>query len=825
MLINKKILSYIIPLLIFSQYTHADTFNINALNLSGHDNIDLSHFENNDLTEGLYIADIELNGKKIIRGNKITFVSRDDLVVPCITSSIIDSLLLTEEALNGILLFEDSECALLTNLDPNITIEFHDDEQVLAISIPQKYLESTPTNWVSPTLRNNGIAGLILDYNVMNSHYRAKNQNSKNNLSLYGNVGANISAWRFRANYQYRKDLANNTTTGNDGRFEWEQVYAFRDLAEISAKLFLGEVMLKTDLFDSVRFKGISIFTDESMMPPNLRGYAPQITGVATSNATVTLSQNGRILQQLKVPAGPFVIKDLNQSVNGTIDVTVTEDNGNETTFQVTTTSIPFLTRKGEFRYKLNSGQLAPNKGSNVTDKFISLEGSVGILNNTSLFGGVFSTQGRDYQAINIGIGQNLIQFGALSFDITQSQLNLTDTQSQKGKSYRINYAKDVPSINGQITLTGYRFADRHFNSLSNFITQKESRDNTVDNFKDKHVVSLSYSQQLPSIDASVSITGSQRTYWNGGHNNYVSIALNKYFTEGWLKGSSMSLSLNQSKSNHGKTDNQVYLAFNKRFSDNNNAMVSYFGSHSSQNKKLANNLSYSDKFNSKTHYNIGTSAKDGLTDTNVNAYLSHDSEVGQVQVSGTVGNDITSGSALINGSMTLTSHGLSMHPQVYRDQSRLLVDIPSVKGVSIDNGNAVTNRYGIATLNNVPSYYRIEYAIDINALPKHVNIEDNIIETTLTDGSIGYIALDADIGQSLISRIKLQDGQYPPFGASVYNITRKKPAGIIAETGIVYLVGLNHDDELSVNWGQQSCMFPANALLNEKQNHTAICQ
>lgn len=241
--------------------------------------------------------------------------------------------------------------------------------------------------------------------------------------------------------------------------------------------------------------------------------------------------------------------------------------------------------------------------------------------------------------------------------------------------------------------------------------------------------------------------------------------------------------------------------------------------------KILATNLNCSNKFDNKTRYSIGTSAKDGLSDNSINAYLSHDSEVGQMQVSGTVGNDASSGSALINDSMTLTSHGLSMHPQVYRDQSRLVVGIPDVKGISIDNGNAATNRFGIATLNNVPNYYRIEYAFDINALPKHVNIEDNIIETTLTDGAIGYIELDADIGKSLISRIKLKDGQYPPFGASVHNITRKKSAGIIAETGIVYLVGLNPDDRLSVNWGEQSCMFPANALLNEEQNHTAICQ
>ncbi|WP_410482043.1 fimbria/pilus outer membrane usher protein [Providencia sp. PROV099] len=30
------------------------------------------------------------------------------------------------------------------------------------------------------------------------------------------------------------------------------------------------------------------------------------MTGVAASNATVTLSQNGRIISQVKVPAGPL---------------------------------------------------------------------------------------------------------------------------------------------------------------------------------------------------------------------------------------------------------------------------------------------------------------------------------------------------------------------------------------------------------------------------------------------------------------------------------------------------------------------------------------
>ncbi|XPE56257.1 fimbria/pilus outer membrane usher protein [Shigella flexneri] len=44
-------------------------------------------------------------------------------------------------------------------------------------------------------------------------------------------------------------------------------------------------------------------------------GYAPQISGIARTNAAVDrgISQSGRVIYQKKVPPGPFIIDDLNQ--------------------------------------------------------------------------------------------------------------------------------------------------------------------------------------------------------------------------------------------------------------------------------------------------------------------------------------------------------------------------------------------------------------------------------------------------------------------------------------------------------------------------------
>ncbi|EJD6049232.1 fimbria/pilus outer membrane usher protein [Providencia rettgeri] len=822
MYFKKKNICYIISLLVCGGYSNAETFNINALNLSVDDNIDLSYFEKNNFSEGLYETDIVLNGKRILRGEKIKFISHDGIIEPCITASVIKRFPLTEDAKEILLSSEEDHCINISALDKNVTVDFNDSDQVLTISIPQKYLVAVYSSWISPELRDYGIAGLILDYTVSDNNFYRKDSGNRNNLSAFGNVGANLAEWRLRANYQYENKLV-DSSNDKKSRFEWEQIYAFRDMASLSAKLFVGEIYIKSDLFDSVRFKGISVFTDESMMPPNLRGYAPQITGVAASNATVTLSQNGRIITQIKVPAGPFVIKDLSQSVMGTIDVTVIEDNGKETRFQYTTTNIPFLTRKGQVRYTMNLGQLLPENNENIDKNFITVESSIGVLNNTSVFGGLVATSNNQYRAINLGVGQNLGFLGALSVDVTQSYADVGTRET--GKSYRINYAKNLPSIDGQLTLTGYRFADRTFNSLSNFVEKNFSDNSQGELDKDKHVFSLSYAQQLHFMNASANITASRKTYWNGKQNNYFSIGLNKFFDEGIMKGGSVSLSLNQSRNSRDKTDNQIYLSVSRPLqTESQNASISYFASYSDQDKRYTNNVNYSNYVNKDTNYNLTASTQDGLSQGSVNAFISHSGDTGQLQISGALSDSMNSASIMVSGSITATQHGISAHRLTYRDQSRLVVDVPKAKGVIIENSHAITNDLGLATISNVPTYYNMEYKVDVNNLPDTVNVEDNVLETALTDGAIGYIKMDADIGKSLISRIKLANGQYPPLGAVVTNTSNNKVSGIIAESGIVYLTGLNMGDQLSINWGEgKSCSFSADSIL-VKSSDAIMC-
>ncbi len=49
-----------------------------------------------------------------------------------------------------------------------------------------------------------GLQGLILDYTISDNHLIRKNEETRNQLYAFRNVGANFAQWRLRANYNMR---------------------------------------------------------------------------------------------------------------------------------------------------------------------------------------------------------------------------------------------------------------------------------------------------------------------------------------------------------------------------------------------------------------------------------------------------------------------------------------------------------------------------------------------------------------------------------------------------------------------------------------------
>ncbi len=67
-------------------------------------------------------------------------------------------------------------------------------------------------------------------------------------------------------------------------------------MKKLASILTIGENYFYSDVFESWQYSGISLESDDRMLPPKLVGYAPEITGVADTNATVIVRSQNRVL-------------------------------------------------------------------------------------------------------------------------------------------------------------------------------------------------------------------------------------------------------------------------------------------------------------------------------------------------------------------------------------------------------------------------------------------------------------------------------------------------------------------------------------------------
>ncbi len=804
----------LVPFIIFNACTifvteraQAIEFDSRVIDISGDVEIDLTQFQQSGPVDGAeYIANIRVNDRLMSRNDNIRFYADDNKVKACIPIAIIPKLGLKKAYEKNILELSEGNCANLYDVEDDVRIHFDDEAQELIVSIPQAYFIYEDEHWDPPAARDSGINGVVLDYNIYDSYSNGKDRDSTHNLNAYGSVGANVGEWRIRADYQYDKRF-NNSANNKNSHFKWNDVYAYRDLPSIAAKLKIGDSSLNTRIFDNVRMQGASIYTDENMLPPNLRGYAPLITGVARTNAVVTISQYGSTLKKLQVPPGTFIIDQLSNYISGTLDVTIEEDDGSITEFQVITSSVPFLTRKGQAQYHASIGKLNTYKyDNNVADentKFFSGEISYGITNNTSVYGGIFSTFDSEYIAGNIGLGLNLSKFGAVSFDVTRSSADISGEPKTTGYSYRFNYAKKLESTNTQVNLMGYRFSDRDYMSTSRFADIKTGMNNSM---REKNLITLSLSQHFNKIDASVSAIGSTRTYWDGEKNESVGLDIHRQIKRGVLKGSSISLGANLYR-NQGYSSNNISMSFLMPL-ERPNSSISYFSSYDDSSKRMSNNVSYFRNGGNRVT-RLGIRSSDGVSDPTLSAYVNQYMPFGSLTANTSYNKNQHSVNVSLTGSATFTRHGFAFHRQVAPNQPRLIMDVgKGVKGVPLTGGKQlVTNRFGLAVVSGIAPYYRAHASVDLRNIPDDISVEDTNHSVTLTEGAIGYARIGTIKGDQILSQIKMKNDEYPPFGALVLNADTGAQLAMISEQGQAYISGVNPESRLQVTWGQdQSC-------------------
>lgn len=783
----------------------AAEFNTDVLDAEDLQNIDISRFSvAGYVPPGDYVLTVWVNGLRLGAPRDISVYEKSPSAEQrspfvCIPTDMLQLIGLTHSAKRKLTTLNEGRCldlSLLSGAQTQVELS----TLSLKITIPQMWMEYRDPYWIPPALWEEGVNGGFIDFNANASATKEKGGTKRVYLSTNGTMGINTGAWRFRGDYNgsYQKQRGGYSPQETH-QFDFSRLYAFTSLTESAAILTLGENYFYSDIFDAWQYSGVSLESDDRMLPPKLVGYVPEIIGVANTNATVIVRSQDRVISETLVPPGPFRIQTLESGIRGILDVTVREENGEEKTFTVSTASLPYLTRPGRLIYKLVGGKTRYDSHHLTGKPVIGGEFSYGVSNAWSLYGG--SQLNGYYQALAVGLGRDLFSIGAISVDITQSFADLED-KKRRGRSYRVNYAKSFDDLRTDITFAGYRFADKDYRTLTQFSDEARTG---ITPYAPKTNYQIYLNKYFENFNLSLNYQYS--TYWQNDpqtqYGMYASTHLNLPALS--QHGASLSLSATRTERDNGFEDDAINLYLTVPLYTGHSLTFSELYSRSSGHNQFNHNVGYSG-YNTTDNYSLNMGYHHGQNmdnQTSLSGFYSRDLSQANISANASyVPHEYRSVGASINSGITATAKGVALHRSANGD-TRLMIDTSGISGVPLDNGVIKTNAFGLAVIPNVNSYRKSTASINTSKLPDNLETLTSTTDITLTKGAIGYRHLTVMKGEKLFAILSLENGKKPPFGASVRNADNRE-LGIVGEDGVTWLVGVSAQESLFVYWDNQ---------------------
>ncbi|WP_269935007.1 fimbrial biogenesis usher protein [Serratia liquefaciens] len=774
---------------------------------------DLSAFERGlTAPPGIYRVDIFLNGQ--LQGNRpLHFVAGSNNVLQaCLTLDELEKLGVRTSAFPALAVQASSACVPLAQLIPQASSRANISRQRLDINLPQAALLRDARGYIPPNQWDNGIPAALFNYNLNGGNPLNGGAGNNNSSNYYANLrsGINLGAWRLRDystwNYSQRQG----------SRWSHISTTLSRPMVALRSELTLGDGNTPSDVFDSLPFRGLQLASDDSMLPDSLRGFAPVVRGIAQSNARVSVRQNGYEIYQSYVPPGPFVIDDLYPtSSSGDLLVVVTETDGSENRYSVPYSAVPLLQREGRLRYALTAGKFRGHGDGQRQDNFGQLMGLWGLPYGITLYGG--SQLASKYQSAALGVGKNLGDWGALSFDLTQANSTLQNGSKRQGQSLRFLYAKALNDWGTHLQLIGYRYSTTGFLALDEAAQPLNGGQWEQLYYNKRGKWQANLSQQVG--DGSLFITGSQQSYW---HTDRTDRLLQMGYSSS-LKDINYSLSWNYSQSRweRGSAEQVFSLTLSLPLgrwlpgSDNNRTWANY-SANSDRRGRLQQNVGVSGTLlaDNNLSWNLQQGYANHGGGGNGNASLGYQGRYGNA----TLGYNYTGSQQQVNYSLSggVVVHGNGVTLSQPLGETSVLVSAPGASGVRVENSTGVrTDWRGYAVLPYASNYRENRIALDTNTLGGHVELEETVTRVVPTKGALVRATFKARVGYRALITLRRR-GVPLPFGATV---TAGSGAGMVGDSGQVYLSGLAANGKLTAQWGTddaQRCV--ASYQLDEKQ-------
>ena len=778
-------------------------------------------FRGNPIFPGVMLVDLVVNERWVGRiPVRFTARSADTDARPCVNQSLIAAMGLNSEKLpvrsrKLIAGLKKDGCTDLPTLIQGSSLEYDQSALRLSAVIPQAVLTKVARGYVSPEFWDSGTPTATLAYNGNLSRTGMTQRTTAAYLGL--STGANLGNWHLR------NQLA---ITGNAGKWQVQNISAhiLHDIPAMQAQLTLGQGFSDGALFNAFGYRGIALASDDRMHPESRQGYAPEIRGVARTNARVRITQNGSILRETTVPPGPFEINDLYPTgYGGDMTVTISEANGSEESFVVSYASLPQLLRRQRLRYSLIGGEF--RQGQIHTGDFV-IQGTAqyGLTNALTLYaGGRVATA---YRAGLIGAALNT-HLGAIAIDATLARSNIQMLGRQQGYSIRASYAKVVPGIKTHISLAAMHFSSSQFWTLETFMAGREadrSRGNGsglafLNTSRERNRLQINMSQTLGERSGSLYLSGARTRYWTSeGAGTQIQAGYNN---SGHLLGVGFNYGLSFSRQRDdlsGRTNDRALFS------------LSFALASKPTSPRATVNMVQDDLDGQSSQFSINglmgvdrvlsynASVKQRREGVSAGFGLGFRSTFATISASASKGPGFTQMSASANGGVVLHAGGITLANEM--GDTIGLVEAKNAKGARIMSGVGTRiDGNGYAVVPFLVPYRLNDVAIDPTGTSLDVELQESRKQIAPRANSVAFVKFETVSGRALVIVAKLPDATDVPFGSRVLDET-EADVGIVGQEGQIFIRSPSGQGRLLVKWGDgddQKCAFDYRQLGSSK--------
>lgn len=753
----------------------------------------------NSVLPGTYRVDIYINGDLSNRRD-IDFepATEGDQVQPCLNLSMLQELAIDLGKLPdnpNLEHMRDSRCINLTRLISEASTHLDTGLMRLHISVPQAFMQTGVQGYVDPVLWDHGVNAAFSNYQL--SVRRSKNTSTYDTATYLGlQNGLNLGAWRLR------NESGLTTSSGQSTAFNSNRTFVEHDVTPLKAQFALGELYSRDSLFDSVRFRGARLHSDDAMLADSERGYAPVIRGVADTNATVEVYQNGYLLYSTPVTPGPFALADVYPSgSNGDLEIIVIESDGRRRITQQAFGNLPVMLRQGRLTFSASAGQFQSFDDAMDSPSFVSSAFAYGLTENLTGMLGVQASEG--YQAISLGIGRNTF-VGAVSVDITQSS-STARQQTSKGQSVRLLYSKTFVNTDTNFMLAAYRYSTEGYRTLNDHV-RADSQDSVQDiQGRSRARLDLTLQQNLGPQRryGSTYLTASDQRYWNNAHRSQ---SITSGYSNNWQQLTydiGLTRTLNTGLGNSYNADSQLTLSLSMPLGSAALAPRLYVRNTRDSNKHQATQAGLSGSLDSLSQYSI-QAGNDSTGGSSGFASLGGETRVGRYDVGYGQGRDYNSLNLGASGSVVAHAGGINWGHQV--GESFALIEVPRTQGVGITNQAGVqTGSNGFAIVPNLQPYRLNWISLDVSNLGADIELQNAVQQIVPRRGAAIHSSYRILQGRRVQFHLYQADGSSMGFGASVADAQGKQLA--VSDPYGKALALLDEDQGvLRLDWENHTC-------------------